>query len=110
MLSSVLRSPHAIDVNIAIMRAFVRLRQMLLSHEALARKLDALERKYDAQFRAVFDAMRALMSPPAGKRREIGFRPRVHEGSEGRGARGPSTKRYARQGGGYAGSQALSSS
>jgi hypothetical protein len=93
MLSSVLRSPCAFEVNIAIMRAFVRLRQMLLSHEALARKLDALEKKYDAQFKAVFDVIRELMSPQIPRRRAIGFRSRSREGSEGRGASGPLAKR-----------------
>ncbi len=74
MLSSVLRSPRAVAVNIEIMRAFVRLRRMLASHADLARKLDALERKYDTQFKQVFDAIRQLMAPPAGpKRRRIGF-------------------------------------
>lgn len=75
MLSSVLNSPHAVQVNIAIVRAFVKLRQLLSTHAELARKLAALERKYDAQFRAVFDAIRALMADdevPA-ERREIGF-------------------------------------
>ena len=74
MLSSVLRSPRAIRVNIEIMRAFVRLRRMLLSHEELARRFDALEKKYDAQFKAVFDAIRELMAPPASRRRPVGFR------------------------------------
>ena len=74
MLSSVLRSPRAIQVNIEIMRAFVRLRQMLASHAVLARKLDALEQKYDVQFKAVFDAIRQLMAPPEPKRRPMGFR------------------------------------
>ena len=73
MLSSVLRSPRAIQVNVEIMRAFVRLRRMLGSNADLARKLAALERKYDAQFRVVFDAIRRLMDPPAPKRRRIGF-------------------------------------
>jgi len=74
MLSSVLRSARAVAVNVEIMRAFVRLRQMLASHADLARKLDAMERKYDAQFKAVFDAIRQLMSPPETKpRRRIGF-------------------------------------
>ena len=74
MLSSVLRSPRAVQVNIAIMRAFVRLREMLLTNADLARKLDALERKYDTQFRVVFDAIRQLTSPPpAPPRRQIGF-------------------------------------
>ena len=73
MLSSVLSSEQAIQVNIAIMRAFVRMRQMLASHEELARKVDALEKKYDAQFRVVFDAIRALMKPTNTPRRRIGF-------------------------------------
>ena len=73
MLFSVLRSQRAIDVNVEIMRAFVRLRRMLASNEELARKLAALERKYDAQFKVVFDAIRELMRPPTPKRRKIGF-------------------------------------
>jgi hypothetical protein len=75
MLSSVLNSDRAIDVNIAIMRAFVRLREMLASNTDLARKLNELEKKYDAQFRVVFDAIRQLMAPPTKdeKKRRIGF-------------------------------------
>ncbi len=73
MLSSVLRSQRAIRVNIEIMRAFVRLRVILASHAQLARKLDALEDKYDTQFKAVFDAIRELMTPPPPNRRRIGF-------------------------------------
>ena len=73
MLSSVLNSPRAIQVNIAIMRAFVKLRHILAAHTDLARKLDELERKYDARFRVVFDALRQLMNPPRGPRRQIGF-------------------------------------
>jgi hypothetical protein len=73
MLSSVLRSPRAVQVNIEIMRAFVRLRQMLQQNADLARKLAQLERKYDTQFRAVFDAIRELMKPPEKPRRRIGF-------------------------------------
>ena len=80
MLSSVLRSRRAILVNVEIMRAFVHLRQMLASNADLARKLDELERKYDAQFRVVFDAIRALMTPPERtERREIGFGPPPQE-------------------------------
>lgn len=76
MLSSVLHSDRAIHVNIEIMRAFVRLRQMLASNVELARKLAALERKYDAQFKVVFDAIRELMTPPEPKKkRPIGFGP-----------------------------------
>jgi hypothetical protein len=73
MLSSVLRSPRAVQVNIEIMRAFVRLRQMLHANAGLARKLAALEKKYDSQFKMVFDAIRELMSPPDRPRRRIGF-------------------------------------
>lgn len=81
MLSSVLNSERAIKVNIEIMRAFVRLRRMLASHAELARKLDALEKKYDAQFRVVFDAIRELMKPPEPKKRQIGFH-REREGKQ----------------------------
>ena len=73
MLSSVLRSKRAIRVNVEIMRAFVRLRQLLASHTDLAAKLEELEKKYDAQFRIVFDAIRQLMSEPVRPRKEIGF-------------------------------------
>jgi hypothetical protein len=74
MLSSVLRSTRAVQVNIAIMRAFVKLRELLSTNADLSRKLNALERKYDAQFKIVFDAIRALMSDTKpGKAREIGF-------------------------------------
>jgi len=76
MLSSVLRSDRAVRVNIEIMRAFVRLRQMLEGHKELARKLENLEKKYDAQFKVVFDAIRQLMEPSANKKkRSIGFAP-----------------------------------
>jgi hypothetical protein len=73
MLSSVLSSERAVQVNIEIMRAFVRLRRILASHADLARKLEALEKKYDAQFKVVFDAIRELMKPPESKKRPIGF-------------------------------------
>jgi hypothetical protein len=76
MLSSVLRSPRAILVNVEIMRAFVHLRRMLGSNADLAWKLAALEKKYDGQFKVVFDAIRALMTPPdAKKKRAVGFGP-----------------------------------
>jgi len=75
MLSSVLRSNRAIRVNIEIMRAFVRLRQMISTYAQLARKLKALESKYDAQFKVVFDAIRELMTPPEPKKQPIGFAP-----------------------------------
>ena len=73
MLSSVLRSPRAVEVNIAIMRAFVKLREMLASHKALARRLEEMESKYDTQFRTVFEAIRELMEPKEKPRRRIGF-------------------------------------
>jgi hypothetical protein len=73
MLSSVLRSSRAVQVNIEIMRAFVRLRRMLQENADLARKLAALEKKYDAQFKVVFDAIRELMEPPVEAPRPIGF-------------------------------------
>jgi len=69
MLSSVLHSNRAIHVNIAIMRAFVRWRQLLSSNVELSRKPDALEKKYDAQFKVVFEAIRELMTPPAPKKK-----------------------------------------
>ncbi len=80
MLSSVLRSPRAVQVNVEIMRAFVRLRRMLESNAELSRKLDALERKYDGQFRAVFDAIRELMTPARKPGKRIGFRAPESEG------------------------------
>jgi hypothetical protein len=70
----VLRSSTAVKVNLEIMRAFVRLRRMLESHEDLVRKLQALEAKYDSQFAAVFQAIRDLMAPSISARRRIGFR------------------------------------
>jgi hypothetical protein len=73
MLSAVLRSPRAIQVSIEIMRAFVRLRELLQSNADLAKKLAALENKYDAQFKIVFDAIRELMAPPTTPTRQIGF-------------------------------------
>lgn len=75
MLSSVLRSRRAALVNVEIMRAFVPLRQLLSANSELARKLAALEREYDAQFKVVFDAIRELMTPPATRKRPIGFAP-----------------------------------
>jgi len=79
MLSGVLNSDRAIDVNILVMRAFVRLRALMSSHKDLARKLYDLERKYDVQFKNVFDAIRALMEPPEDKAQDSkhiqGFKP-----------------------------------
>jgi hypothetical protein len=73
MLSSVLHSPRAVQVNIAVMRAFVKLREMLASHRDLARRMESMERKYDVQFKAVFDAIRELMKPPEKPTPKIGF-------------------------------------
>ena len=77
MLSSVLKSPRAVQVNIQIMRTFVRLRQMLASNETLIERLDELEENYDAKFKIVFRAIRQLMNPRAVKRKPIGFGPRA---------------------------------
>lgn len=73
MLSSVLRSPRAIQVNVEIMRTFVKLRGVLASHDQLRHKLLKLERKYDEQFKVVFDAIRQLIEQPAKKTNKIGF-------------------------------------
>lgn len=74
MAASVLNSPKAIEMSIYVVRTFIRLRQMIATHTDLARKLDALERKYDSQFRLVFDAIRELMTPASGpKKQKIGF-------------------------------------
>jgi ORF6N domain len=74
MLSSVLHSEQAVQVNIAIMRAFVRMREAMISHKEMARRIDDMERKYDTQFKAVFDALRKLMEPSASpKKRSIGY-------------------------------------
>ncbi len=76
MLSSVLRSKRAVHVNIAIMRAFVRLRQLLATHKELAKKLEELEQKLEGHDQAIhnlFEAIRQLLTPPAPKRRQIGF-------------------------------------
>ena len=73
MLANVLNSERAAQTSVQVVRAFVKLRQMLASNAELARKLAAMEKKYDAQFKVVFDAIRQLMSPPAKPKREIGF-------------------------------------
>ena len=81
MLSSVLRSPRAIAVNVEIMRAFVRMRRMVVEHEDLAARLDRLEKDYDVKFKVIFDAIRQLMLPPTEPpRTRIGF----HGKAEGR--------------------------
>jgi hypothetical protein len=87
MLSSVLRSERAVQVNIEIMRAFVRLRELVATHKDLARKLEALEKRYDAQFKVVFDAIRELMAPEP-KKRKIGFLVKERAARYGR-AQGP---------------------
>jgi len=74
MAANVLNSERAIHASVAVVRAFVRLRQMLSSNAELARKLGDLERKYDRQFKVVFDAIRQLMTRPEQKRKQIGFR------------------------------------
>lgn len=73
MLSGVLHSERAIEVNVAIMRAFVKLREMISSNRDLARRLDALEKKHNRRFRIVFDAIRQLMEPPVKPKPQIGF-------------------------------------
>ncbi len=85
MLSSVLRSERAVQVNIEIMRAFVRLRKLVATHKYLARKLETLEKRYDAQFKVVFDAIRELMAPPTPKKRKIGFLVKERAARYGRG-------------------------
>jgi hypothetical protein len=75
MLSSVLRSPRAIEVNIAIMRTFVQLRRLMESNRDLAHKIERLENKYDEQFAVVFAAIQELISPPVPPRKQIGFHP-----------------------------------
>lgn len=73
MAAGLINTPIAIEVSIFVVRAFVQLRQVFQSHAELARKLDALEKKYDAQFKVVFDAIRRLMEPPRPRRRQVGF-------------------------------------
>ena len=73
MLSGLLKSKRAVQVNVQIMRTFVRLRQMLASNEELSRKLAHLERRYDKRFKVVFDALRQLMTPPEKEKRPLGF-------------------------------------
>lgn len=73
MLASVLNSPIAVEASIQVVRAFIRLRELLVSHKELAKRLDELESKYDKQFATVFEAIRQLMAPPEKPRREMGF-------------------------------------
>ena len=73
MLSAVLKSTRAIQVNIQIMRTFVKLRKMLLTHKELLKKIENMEKRYDSQFKIVFEAVRKLMAPPEKSKRRIGF-------------------------------------
>jgi hypothetical protein len=81
MAASVLNTPRAVEVSVIVVRTFLKLREMLATHKDLARKLDALERKYDAQFKVVFDAIRQLMAPPSQPKRggKIGFGRQIEE-------------------------------
>ena len=76
MAANVLNSERAVQASVQVVRAFVQLRQMLLSNTELSRRLDQLEKKYDRQFKVVFDAIRQLMTPPVPQRKQIGFQPR----------------------------------
>ena len=96
MLSSVLNSKRAIDVNIAIMRAFVQLRKMIASHDELARKLTELEQhleSHDEQIQAIFDAIRQLMTPPAKPRKKIGFIVKEKKAAYGKRTKGSRRKK-----------------
>ena len=73
MLSSVLNSKRAVQVNIAIMRAFVRLRELMSTHKDLARKIEEMEKKYDHQFKVVFEAIKQLLEPPVKQKGKVGF-------------------------------------
>ncbi len=73
MLSSVLKSKRAVAVNIQIVRTFIQLRKMLMTHEALRKKIEMMERKYDKRFKAVFDVLRQLLRDDAGPQMKIGF-------------------------------------
>ena len=73
MLATVLNSPVAVQASIQVVRAFIKLREMMATHKEFARKLDEMEKKYDAQFKIVFDTIRQLMSPPEKHKRKVGF-------------------------------------
>jgi len=75
MLASVLNSPIAVQASVLVVRAFVQLREMMIAHKDLARRLDELEKRYDARFKNIFDAIRQLMAPPKQRPRQIGFKP-----------------------------------
>ena len=80
MAATVLNSKQAVAMSVYVVRAFVKLREMIGSHKDLAKRLDDLEKKYDSQFKVVFDAIRQLMTPPETKKRRIGFRREVEKG------------------------------
>jgi len=84
MLANVLRSDTAVSASIQVVRAFIRLREMLVSNKELSKRLDELEQKYDSQFKAVFQAIRELMIPPEKEQRRIGFRSSGKSKSKGR--------------------------
>ena len=79
MLSSVLRSARAVEVNIAIMRAFVELRRALATHEELRKKIEAMERRYDSKFEVVFSAIKQMLEPPLKRKSAIGFHPAMKQ-------------------------------
>ncbi|RZB34469.1 MAG: hypothetical protein SRB1_00237 [Desulfobacteraceae bacterium Eth-SRB1] len=93
MLSSVLKSKRAVQVNIEIMRAFVRLRRMLSVHKDLERKLTDLEQKYDEQFKIVFEVINQLMTPPAKPRKKIGFVVKEKKAAYGKRTKGSRKKK-----------------
>ena len=93
MLSSVLKSKRAVQVNIEIMRAFVRLRRMLSVHKDLERKLTDLEQKYDEQFKIVFEVISQLMTPPAKPRKKIGFVVKEKKAAYGKRTKGSRRKK-----------------
>jgi hypothetical protein len=79
MLSSVLRSERAVNVNIAIMRAFVELRRAVTTHEELRKKIEQMERRYDAKFEVVFSAIKQMLEPPLKPKSTIGFHPAMKQ-------------------------------
>ena len=91
MLSSILRSQRAVQVNVAIMRMFVRLREMLSTHEDLRRKIDAMEKRYDSRFQVVFETIRQILEKPIPPTKAIGFQ--VKSGASVNASRVPDSKR-----------------
>ena len=84
MAANVLRSPRAVEMSVFVVRAFIRLRQWLVNHAELSRKLEMMEKKYDAQFKAVFEAIRQLMASPEKQPKKIGFQLREKRAAYGR--------------------------